>query len=83
MSACYLDGSLALIMTCAAGPACRPHDMRSLHLIGVTLLLPQLELDYFRAFAQNSNYFVVEMSGTAAVASVPGVLGCAASVCLL
>jgi hypothetical protein len=62
---------------------CRAHDMRSLHLIGITLLLPQPELDYFRAFAQNSNYFVVEMSGTTPIANVPGVLRCAGSVCSL
>jgi hypothetical protein len=44
---------------------CRPGAARSLYLVGVTLLLPQPELDYIKALASVNNDFVVETSGTA------------------
>lgn len=37
--------------------------MRSIHLVGVTLMLPEPELDFFRAYADRANYFVVEVAG--------------------
>lgn len=43
---------------------CRPGEARSLNLVGVTLLLPQPELDYYKAYAQSGADFVVDMSGT-------------------
>jgi hypothetical protein len=42
-----------------------------LQLLDVRLLLPPPELDYFKAIAENTQTFVVEMSGVSPQAGFP------------
>lgn len=73
---CVSPGSPVDVLLAAlrAVNGCRPQNgERSLNLGGVTLMLPQPELDYLIAFAEASNFFVVEMSGAPTnTANTPG-----------
>lgn len=62
---CTLHSEPCCNVCCAVLCSCRPGEGRSLHLVGVTLLLPEPELEYIKAFAHVNNDFVVEMSGSA------------------
>lgn len=47
------------VLCCCLG--FRPPGVRAMHLLGVMLMLPEPELDYFKALARVGNDFVVEM----------------------